>query len=119
MLRRLLAVAPLTALVATALACASPTLPLPPPMAPSVSSESGVNEYKLSAPCGGVGGGALVIIENTDTALANDQRVSGTLASACGAWDATVYANHGDVLDITQDNGSEVSTPVQVQIPQQ
>lgn len=119
MLRRVPAVAALLALMGLAVSCASPTLPLPPPMAPSISASTSANEYRLSAPCGGAEGGALVIIENTDTALANDQRVSGTLASQCGAWDATVYANKGDVLDITQDDGSEISSPVVVQIPQQ
>jgi hypothetical protein len=115
MLRRLLAVAPF---VAFALACASPTLPLPPPMAPMVTAGADASHFKLTAVCGGVEGGAVVVIENTDTALAGDQRISGALASPCGAWDATVYANRGDVLNITQDNGSVVSSPVVVQIPQ-
>ena len=115
MVRRLLAVAPLLAL---AFACASPTLPLPPPMAPTVTAGTTANEYRLAAPCGGVVGGAVIVIENQDTALANDQRVSGSLASSCGAWDATVYANRGDELYITQDDGNQVSSPVVVQIPQ-
>ncbi len=118
MLRRVSAVVPLLAVVALALACASPTLPLPPPMAPTITQGAAANEYKLSAPCGGVEGGAVIVIENTDTALPDDQRISGSLASDCGSWDATVIANKGDVLNITQNNGSEVSSPVVVQIPQ-
>jgi hypothetical protein len=116
--RRVSAVAPLLALVALAFACASPTLPLPPPMAPTIAALPTANEYKLSAPCGGVEGGAIIIIENTDTALPDDQRISGSLSTDCGSWDATVVANKGDVLNITQNNGSEVSSPVVVQIPQ-
>jgi hypothetical protein len=122
MLRRLLGVAPFVALALACVAgvgCASPTLPLPPPMAPTVTAGSDATHFKLTALCGGVEGGATVIIENTDTALANDQRISGAIASPCGSWDAIVIANRGDVLNITQDNGSVVSSPEVIQIPQQ
>jgi hypothetical protein len=116
MLRRLLAVAPF--FVALSVACASPTLPLPPPVAPTVTAGSDANHFKLTALCGGVEAGAVVVIENIDTNLANDQRISGAIASPCGSWDAIVYANRGDVLNITQDNGSIVSSPEVIQIPQ-
>ncbi len=116
MLRRLLAVAPLAALVLAA--CDSPTLPLPPPVAPTITPGADATHFKLTALCGSVEGGATVVIENTDTALPNDQRISGTLASTCGSWDAIVVANRGDVLNITQDDGSVVSSPEVIQIPQ-
>jgi hypothetical protein len=121
MLRRLLAVAPFAALglaCAACLGCASPTLPLPPPMAPTVTAGADANHFKLSSMCGGVDGGATVIIENTDTALPNDQRISGAIASPCGSWDAIVFGNRGDVLNITQDNGSVVSATEVFQLPQ-
>jgi hypothetical protein len=116
MLGRVLAAVLAVGSFALANGCASPTLPLPPPMAPSISTGSQPNTYKLTAPCGGVESGAIVVIENT--ALPGDQRVGGAVASACGSWDATIYANKGDVLNITQDDGTVVSSPVVVQIPQ-
>jgi hypothetical protein len=118
MLRRVLAVAPFVALALACLACDSPTLPLPPPMAPTVTAGSDANHFKLTSACGGVEGGVTVIIFNTDTTLADDQRITGTLASPCGAWDAIVYGNRGDVLNITQDDGSVVSSPEVFQLPQ-
>jgi hypothetical protein len=121
MLRRLLAVAPFAALTLACVAflgCASPTLPLPPPAAPTVTAGADANHFKLSSACGGVEGGVTVIIENTDTALPSDQRISGAIASPCGSWDAIVYGNRGDVLNITQDDGSVVSSPEVFQLPQ-
>jgi hypothetical protein len=119
MLRRVLAVAPLVALGLACLACDSPTLPLPPPMVPTITAGASAHEFVLTATCGGAEAGAVIIIENTDTNIANDQRISGALASSCGAWNATVYANYGDVLNVTQDDGTVVSSPEVVQIPQQ
>jgi hypothetical protein len=122
--RRLPAVAPFVALALACVAslaclsCDSPTLPLPPPMAPTVTAGSDANHFKLTSACGGVEGGVTVIIENIDTTLADDQRVTGTLASPCGSWDAIVYGNRGDVLNITQDDGSVVSSPEVFQLPQ-
>lgn len=112
---RLWRVGPLVWVVASA-ACASPTLPLPPPMQPTVGMGSDANHVKLSSPCGGAEGGAIVVVENTNTSVANDQRVSGSVASTCGAWDANVYAHSGDVLQVTQEFGTQTSTPVVVQI---
>lgn len=117
MLRGWLAVVPSLALLALAPACASPTLPLPPPLAPTISAGADANHFKLSAPCGAAEGGFVIVVENTDAAIANDQRVSGSFSSACGAWDATVYATRGDVLNITQSDGIDVSQPAVVQIP--
>jgi hypothetical protein len=115
MLRRGLALGPVVAL---ALACASPTLPLPPPLQPTISPVSGQTDYvKLTAPCSGAEGGATIVIENTDTSLPDDERIGGSIASSCGSWDATVYARSGDALNITQQVGTEVSSPEVVTIP--
>ncbi len=119
MLRRLLAAAPRLAAVLAAgvLSCASPTLPLPPPVAPTIMPGVDASHYKLTAPCGGAESGALIVVENSDTSIANDLRVSGSIASACGGWDAIVFATRGDVLNVTQSDGINVSQPVVVQIP--
>jgi hypothetical protein len=98
-------------------ACASPTLPLPPPIQPTVSMGSDADHVKLSSICGGAEGGAIIIVENSNTAVPNDERIGGAVATPCGSWDATVYAHHGDVLNVSQESGTDVSPPVIVQIP--
>ncbi|HEY8038371.1 MAG TPA: hypothetical protein VIF15_01195 [Polyangiaceae bacterium] len=113
MLRRLLAVGPVVAL---ALACASPTLPLPPPMAPSIGSGPDADHIKLFAPCGGAEANAVMVIVNTNTSVPGDQAVSGSRTDSCGAWDATVFAHSGDFLDITQEFGTTRSQPTVVQV---
>lgn len=116
MLRRLLAVG---LVVALALACASPTLPLPPPAVPTVGPAADADHVKLSAPCGGAEGNAVIVIINTNASVPNDQAVSGSRADACGAWDATVFAHAGDYLNITQEFGTTRSQPAVVQVPSQ
>ncbi len=114
MLRRLLAVGPVVAL---ALACASPTLPLPPPEAPTVAPGVDADHVRLSVPCGGAETNALIVIVNTNTSVPNDEAVSGSRADGCGAWDATVYAHAGDYLSITQEFGTTRSQPTTIQVP--
>jgi hypothetical protein len=113
MLRRLLAVGPFAAL---ALACASPTLPLPPPETPTVSPGLDADHVILTVACGGAEAGALIVIVNTNTSVPGDEAVSGSLVSDCGGWDATVFAHNGDYLDITQEIGTEQSQPVVLQV---
>jgi hypothetical protein len=114
MLRRLLAVGPAVVL---ALACASPTLPLPPPMVPTIAPGTDADHVKLSAPCGGAEANSLIVIVNTDGTVPNDQAVSGSRADACGSWDATVFAHGGDYLEITQEFGTMRSQAVVVPVP--
>jgi hypothetical protein len=105
------------AAVASALAaagCESPTLPLPPPALPTVAAGPDANHVRLSSTCGGVESFALVVIVNENIAIPGDQAVGGSIADGCGAWDATVYAHRGDELDITQQLGTNASTPVRV-----
>jgi hypothetical protein len=99
-----------------ALACESPTLPLPPPDAPSVAPSVDADHVKLEAACGLAEGNAILVIINENPAVPGDLAVSGSRASACGAWDATVYAHANDVLEITQEVGDVGSLPVTVQI---
>jgi hypothetical protein len=93
-----------------ALACESPTLPLPPPEAPTQTEGTDADHIKLTAGCGGAQGGAdIFIINQTLETTARDQAVSGSIASACGAWDANVFAHSGDVLAISQEAGTLAS----------
>jgi hypothetical protein len=117
MLRRLSdvvrSVAPLTAGVAIlcGVACASPTLPLPPPEAPTQTPGVDAEHVELTAGCGGAQGGAdIIIINQTVEATMPDQEVGVvSLASACGAWKASVFARSGDVLQISQEAGTLAS----------
>lgn len=94
------------ALLLVAVACTSPTLPLPPPAAPLISSDSSQpDHFKLSS-VEGAEPNALIIIVNRRESLPRSMRVSGTIADERGSWDATVIAAAGDVLDISQEVGS-------------
>ena len=94
-----------------ALACASPTLPLPPPEAPTQTPGVDADHIKLTAGCGGAEGGADIIIINQtlQASVPSDVGVV-SLASACGAWEADVLAHTGDVLAITQETATASST---------
>jgi hypothetical protein len=113
MLRRLLIVGPFAAL---AMACASPTLPLPPPEEPTVSAGPDADHVILAVACGGAETGALIVIVNTNPSVPGDEAVGGAVVSDCGGWDATVLAHNGDYLDITQEIGTERSQPLVFQV---
>ena len=113
MLRRALAVAPL--LLVLVLACASPTLPLPPPEIPTVGMGTDANHVKLTATCGGAEGGALIVVVN-NVAPAG-QQVGGGYATACGSWEAEIWAHKGDALEITQEVGGQSSQQTTMQVP--
>ena len=113
MVRRMLAVGVLGTL---AFACASPTLPLPPPEDPTVGPGADPDHVRLAVPCGGADPNALIVIVNKNTTVPGDQAVTGALVSDCGSWDATAYAHSGDFLDITQEVGTERSQPLVIQI---
>jgi hypothetical protein len=115
-LRRLGCAVLLAGAGATAPACASPTLPLPPPELPTVVPATDGDHVRLVAQCGGAQPDAVIVIVNTNPQVQNDQAVSGSRADGCGAWDATVYAHSNDVLEITQEFGTTRSPPVVVQI---
>jgi hypothetical protein len=98
-----------------ALACTSPTLPLPPPDAPVISAGVDLDHFKLTS-TKGAEPNALVIIVNRREDLARDQRVTGTLADGDGSWDAIVVAKTGDVLDVSQESGSTLSAGTTVTV---
>jgi hypothetical protein len=115
MLRRLLAVGRLVAPLALAMACASPTLPLPPPGAPTQESGPDADHIRLVAACGSAEPDALIAIRNNS----NPPNQAGVLvvANGCGAWDApSVLAHRGDVLEITQQFGDLLSQAISVQV---
>lgn len=90
--------------LAAGLACTSPTLPLPPPTAPTITAGSRPDTVKLDGTSAEPNAVILVINRNTD--LPRDKRVSGTIADEQGTWDVEVVAKRGDALDIAQDNGT-------------
>src|ERR1700744_4108541 len=105
MVRRFLARALL--LGGLVVACTSPTLPLPPPALPSITASIATpNTYQLQSDRGAIPN-ALIITINRNTTLTNQQRVTGTIADANGTWTMSVYAKPGDVLDLTQESGSD------------
>lgn len=94
-------------LVVGVTACLSPTLPLPPPEAPSQSLGSQPGTVHLSS-VNGVQGDAFVIIVNRSLAPPGDTGVV-TQADAAGSWQADVTAVAGDHLSITQQLGNDAS----------
>jgi hypothetical protein len=102
---------------AVLLACTSPTLPLPPPALPSVFvSETNPQAYRLKSDRGSIGG-ALIVAVNRDETLKPEDRVSGTIADAEGSWEMDVLGKPGDVLDLSQENGTTRSGTIDVTLP--
>lgn len=89
-------------------ACTSPTLPLPPPIEPTISLGSEPNTVILRSERGSLPN-ALIVIVNRNESLPRNQRVSGTLADGQGSWDVEIVASTGDVLDISQETGTTQS----------
>ncbi|MEO7113483.1 MAG: hypothetical protein ABI183_23795 [Polyangiaceae bacterium] len=100
--------------IAFAVACASPTLPLPPPSIPSIS-QTDATHVTLSSDRG-VEANAIVVIYNRNPAVSLQERVTGVQADAEGTWTQTVFASNGDIVDITQEFGTTQSPPTTIQI---
>ncbi|WP_394820987.1 hypothetical protein [Pendulispora albinea] len=96
-------------------ACASPTLPLPPPAIPSIAP-AGEGQYALRSEHG-VEPNAVVVILNNNQTLPLNKRAAATLANAEGTWEQVVYASPGDVLDVTQEYGSMRSAQTTFRVP--
>jgi hypothetical protein len=98
---------------AMVLGCLSPTLPLPPPDAPSETAGAQPGTIHLH----GVNAqpNALVIIRNNfpnpAENLAPGQHVGIALSDAKGTWDVDVFAAKGDVLEIWQEVSPEDASP--------
>ena len=109
MLRRVLS---LGSVVALALACASPTLPLPPPETPVITAGPDKDHVHLAG--AGVEAGATVVVENLNPMVPGDEAVSGAIATQYGQWDCVIFAHAGDFLEVTQESGTTRSSPTSV-----
>jgi hypothetical protein len=105
----------LAAIVVLLLGCTSPTLPLPPPAAPIISLGSSPDTFKLAS-VNGAEPNALIVVVNRNETLPRDKRVTGTIADEQGTWDATVFAAVGDVLDVSQESGTNRSASTTVTV---
>ncbi len=114
-MRRTLRIVYATLFVLVAAACASPTLPLPPPALPSVTP-AGDGQVTLSSQHG-VEPNAIVVIYNHNDTLPREKRVFGTLADPEGNWDQTIYAAPMDTIDVSQEFGTMRSATTTFQIP--
>lgn len=118
LLRRSAAVIALVAIFQSA--CLSPTLPLPPPVLPTVVAGPDADHVDLVQDvCGGAEANSLIIIENQNPTLTGDQVGALTRADSCGRWNALVYGHNGDVLEIWQEDGTSSSPPedLVIQLP--
>ena len=104
------------ATVVAVASCASPTLPLPPPAIPNVSTSPEAGKVRLVS-TRGAEANAIIVVYNRNPNVPLDRRVGGTQADGVGTWQADVVAAHGDVLEVTQEFGSTRSTPTNVQVP--
>lgn len=93
------------ALLVTLAACTSPTLPLPPPTAPTIGVGIEPNTYVLRSDEGALPN-ALIIVVNRNESLAPHERVSGTIADEVGSWELAISGYAGDVVDISQEDGT-------------
>jgi hypothetical protein len=99
--------------VSLGVACTSPTLPLPPPALPTVSVGSEPSTFHLKSDKGALPN-ALIVVVNRNEALPRTQRVSGTIADELGSWELDIVANVGDVVDVSQEDGTTRSPTISV-----
>ena len=100
--------------VAASVACASPTLPLPPPDVPYMTAGAAPGTVHLAG--SNAESGAEVIVRNMNPAVPTNRQIGGAVVSPDGTWDAEVYASNGDVLTLTQQVGSMVSSPLVITV---
>lgn len=98
------------------LACTSPTLPLPPPSLPTITTGESAQAYHLKSDRGTIAH-ALVIAVNRDQTMKPEERVSGTIADENGSWEMDVLGKAGDVLDLSQESGATRSPSIDVTLP--
>jgi hypothetical protein len=115
-LRRGLSIALAAALL---VACAAPTLPLPPPAIPNTSFAGlPAGEVELIGAPGSVEPNAIVFTYNTDPQLAAKHRVGGSQALGDGSWQAVIFGKSGDVVEVSQQGvDGEWSPATDVTIP--
>ncbi len=96
-------------------ACVSPTLPLPPPTAPSIASGPDPDTYRLTSESGAQPQ-ALIVVVNQNTSYPASKRVTGTFADDKGSWELIVFAKPNDRLEISQETGTTRSPTTTVQV---
>ena len=104
---------------ACATACASPTLPLPPPLAPSVSAGSDADHVTLTAACNPSEHDLVIQVVNEgggDQPVPPGKAVGGAIADSCGAWQTEMFAHRGDGLVVTYVLDQAISQPTLVTI---
>jgi hypothetical protein len=99
--------------VTLGLGCTSPTLPLPPPALPTISVGTDPSTFHLRSERGAIPN-ALIVVVSRNESLARTERVSGTLADAQGSWELDVRGHVGDVLDVSQEDGTTRSPATSV-----
>ena len=72
--------------------------------------------YHLKSEHGSIAN-ALIVAVNRDTTLKPEDRVTGTIADANGSWEMDVPGKAGDVLDLSQESGSDRSPSIDVTLP--
>lgn len=90
---------------ALGVACTSPTLPLPPPSMPTIAVGSEPNTFRLTSDRGALPN-ALIVVVNRNESMPRNDRVTGTIADAQGSWQLEVVGIAGDVVDISQEDGT-------------
>ena len=98
-----------------AASCTSPTLPLPPPALPTVSVGSSPDSFRLRSDRGALPNALIVVINRNET-LSRDERVDATLADVEGSWEIGIKGKVGDLVDVSQEDGTARSAPVTVQL---
>lgn len=101
------------ALALASFACTSPTLPLPPPAQPTVMIGSEPSTFRLTSDRGALPN-ALILVVNRNESLPRDERVAGTIADELGSWELEIVGHVGDVVDISQEEGTTRSPPTSV-----
>ena len=93
---------------ALALACTSPTLPLPPPAAPTETAGTEPGTVVLSG--AGAEPDAFIIVHNLNQNA--NPPIVGTIVGADGKWSVVVFAVKGDVVQIWQETGGDESSAI-------
>jgi hypothetical protein len=109
----------LAAVCALLVACVSPTLPLPPPLYPTVdTSDVPSGKVRLSS-VDGAEPYAIIVTYNGAGRLPANERVFATEADGGGSWSLVIFAASGDYVQVTQqlDGETVISDPQVVQIP--
>ena len=99
--------------LALAIACNSPTLPLPPPALPTTSASPEPGKVHLNSDRGAEPN-AIIVIINTNPNISRDKNVGGATADSSGSWFTDIYGADGDVIEISQEFGTTKSAPVRL-----